>query len=115
MINIFGIELIKPKFGLRKSSHQEWGKDKKICSGKIALSYVLCKPIHCTCAYRSSEAAQAAAQAAAKINQQLGVPQNKPPMQSPPDNQMGGGMGGMVVTEEFRVPDRMVGLSMYDL
>lgn len=58
--------------------------------------------------HRNTEAAQAAAQAAARINQQLGVSSPPGNMQQP-NNQMGG--LGMVITEEFKVPDRMVGLS----
>lgn len=62
--------------------------------------------------YRNAEAAQAAAQAAARINQQLGVSSPPGNMQQP-NSQMGG--LGMVITEEFKVPDRMVGLSKYSL
>lgn len=67
---------------------------------------------------RSSQAAQAAAQAASQINAKLGLSQNNepreafpPPMSSP---MAGGGphagMGGMVNTDNYSVPDRMVGL-----
>ncbi|XP_052221959.1 far upstream element-binding protein 1-like isoform X3 [Dreissena polymorpha] len=56
---------------------------------------------------RNTEAAQAAAQAAARINQQLGVSSPQGGMHQQGD-QMGG--MGMVITEEYKVPDRMVGL-----
>jgi len=58
---------------------------------------------------RNTEAAQAAAQAAARINQQLGVQAHQGDNMQQPQDQMGG--LGMVITEEFKVPDRMVGLS----
>ena len=66
--------------------------------------------------YRSS-AAQAAIEAAQRINQQLrkGGPKS-PPEVSPSIQKPGAHAGlGMVVTEEFRVPDKMVGLSKFRL
>lgn len=66
--------------------------------------------------YRSS-AAQAAIEAAQRINQQLrkGGPKS-PPEVSPSLQKPGAHAGlGMVVTEEFRVPDKMVGLSKFHL
>jgi hypothetical protein len=59
---------------------------------------------------RNTEAAQAAAQAAARINQQLGVSSPNSSMMQQQNDQMNLG-GGMVITEEYKVPDRMVGLS----
>lgn len=58
-----------------------------------------------------SEAAQAAQAAAARINQQLGVgpPSSAPPPAAPKPSSHTG--GGMVVTEEYAIPDKMVGLS----
>ncbi|XP_053380520.1 far upstream element-binding protein 2-like isoform X2 [Mercenaria mercenaria] len=56
---------------------------------------------------RNTEAAQAAAQAAARINQQLGVSSPNSGMMQPQNDQMN---LGMVITEEYKVPDRMVGL-----
>ena len=67
---------------------------------------------------RSIEAQQAAAAAAAKINQQLGVSQNKPMipgMPSPPGPKPGMPGLGMVVTEDYTVPDKLVGLSKYSV
>lgn len=57
-----------------------------------------------------SEAAQAAQAAAARINQQLGVgpPSSAPPPAAPKPSSHTG--GGMVVTEEYAIPDKMVGL-----
>ena len=67
--------------------------------------------------YRSIEAQQAAAAAAAKINQQLGVSQGNKPMipgmSSPPGPKPGMPGLGMVVTEDYAVPDKLVGLSKY--
>ena len=71
---------------------------------------------------RAQQAVQAAANAAAQINAKLGINnQNQAPPQLgvPPMGGMsgggggmglGGGLGGMVHTENFSVPDRMVGL-----
>ena len=79
---------------------------------------------------RAQQAVQAAASAAAQINAKLGITSNQsqPPPQiggggmggmgggpgGPPGNMNGSngppGMSNMVVTENFGVPDRMVGL-----
>lgn len=59
---------------------------------------------------RNTEAAQAAAQAAARINQQLGVSSQNNSMMQQQSDQMN---LGMVITEEYKVPDRMVGLSKF--
>lgn len=79
---------------------------------------------------RASQAAQAAAAAASQINAKLGITSTQPPPQLPapsnldmfsgtmPQPHMGGGGGGgphaggmgMVSTEDYSVPDRMVGL-----
>jgi hypothetical protein len=75
--------------------------------------------LSCYCRHRSSQAAQAAAAAASQINAKLGLSAtspssngNAPPMNNfgPPGTQGPPGMG-MVSTENFAVPDRMVGLS----
>lgn len=58
---------------------------------------------------QNTEAARAAQEAAARINRQLGIQQDpnmQPQKPGPPF-----GVGGMVTTEEHRVPDKMVGLS----
>ncbi|BFZ05963.1 hypothetical protein BsWGS_08997 [Bradybaena similaris] len=57
---------------------------------------------------QNTEAARAAQEAAARINRQLGIQQDpnmQPQKPGPPF-----GVGGMVTTEEHRVPDKMVGL-----
>lgn len=54
---------------------------------------------------RASQAAQAAQEAAARINQQLGVASSGPPSSIPKPHLE------MVSTEEYAVPDKMVGLS----
>ena len=60
----------------------------------------------------SSEAARAAQEAAARINRQLGLQSADSAMQpNKPPGPMGGGMMGGAVTEDHRVPDKMVGLS----
>ena len=57
-----------------------------------------------------SQAVQAAAAAASQLNQKLGTTNAGGP---PPLGQLGGPHAGLgaVVNEDFRVPDRMVGLS----
>ncbi len=70
--------------------------------------------------FRASQAAQAAAAAASQINAKLGITSQSPAGMDNGDgpSQMGGppgmgppmGMGG-IATENFSVPDRMVGLS----
>lgn len=55
----------------------------------------------------AAQAAQAAQEAAARINQQLGV--SAQTAQKPPNPHA----NLMASTEEFRVPDRMVGLREY--
>ncbi|XP_041369415.1 far upstream element-binding protein 1-like isoform X2 [Gigantopelta aegis] len=57
---------------------------------------------------RSSQAQQAALEAAAKINQQLGVPTSPGQMSNAPKPNMQG--PGGITTEEFQIPDKMVGL-----
>ncbi|CAG5127142.1 unnamed protein product [Candidula unifasciata] len=57
---------------------------------------------------QNTEAARAAQEAAARINRQLGIQQDpnmQPQKPGPPF-----GVGGMVTTEEHRVPDKLVGL-----
>ena len=59
-----------------------------------------------------SEAAQAAQEAAARINRQLGLNPSDPSMQPPKPGPMAG--LGLVTTENYQVPDKMVGLSEYE-
>lgn len=67
---------------------------------------------------RASQASAAAAAAAAQINAKLGITGGgSPPSMMPPQMQPQMGIGGMhgglglVKTEDYAVPDRMVGLS----
>ena len=72
------------------------------------------------CPIRSSQAAQAAAAAASQINAKLGLAGSTPTSNTsaPSMNSSIGSSGphaglGMVTTENYQVPDRMVGLSKF--